>query len=129
MEFSKEKHTLNFEVMDDLHKEFVEIYNSLEDTSYESYKNVMIKLLEQTKGHFCEEEKLMEIYKYPRTKEHTDEHTKVLGEMEYFLKISHSRFGQNILKSYYMEKLPYWFDLHLASMDSDLSAFIKQKNS
>ena len=30
----------------------------------------------------------------------------------------------NILKSYYIEKLPHWFDYHLASMDSYLAAHI-----
>ena len=128
MEFLTEKHLLNFEVMDELHKEFIEIYNSVTDDKYESYKNVMIQLLEQTKRHFSEEEKLMDLYKYPRAKEHKDEHNKVLNEMEYFLKNSHSIFGQKILKSYYMEKLPYWFDLHLTTMDSDLVGFVREKN-
>ncbi|MCV6607181.1 MAG: hemerythrin family protein [Campylobacterales bacterium] len=129
MEFLTDKHLLNFEIMDDLHKEFIEIYNSVEENNYKSYKNVITKLLEQTKRHFSEEEKLMDLYKYPRFKEHKDEHNKVLKEMEYFLKNSHSIFGQKILKSYYTQKLPYWFDLHLTTMDRDLVYFIKEKNS
>jgi len=48
--------------------------------------------------------------------------------LQFFIDKSHSIFGMNILKSYYMEKLPYWFDLHLISMDSDLSAYLKNFN-
>ena len=35
---------------------------------------------------------------------------------------SGSIFSQKI---HYLEKLPYWFDYHLLSMDSDLSAYLK----
>lgn len=126
MEFENKKHLLNYEKMDTLHKEFVDIYNSIEEGSIESYKNVMFKLIEQTKRHFCEEESLMLESEYPRKKEHMDEHNKVLAEMEYFLKVSHSKFGQSMLKSYVKNKLPYWFEYHVISMDSDLSSFLKK---
>jgi len=128
MEFLEEKHLLEFSDMDDTHKEFVEIYNSLEDNSSESYKNVMIKLYEHTKIHFCNEEKLMYESNYPRKKEHIDEHNKVLGEMEYFINRSNSKIAQALLKAYYDEKLPSWFDLHLISMDSDLAHHIKNNS-
>lgn len=125
MEFQKEKHLLDLDSMDKTHKEFIDIYNSLEDKSNESYKNVMLKLFEHTKVHFCEEEKMMEEFNYTRKKEHIDEHNKVLAEMEHFINRATSKMGLMMLKSYYREKLPSWFDLHLISMDSDLSAHIK----
>lgn len=125
MKFEENKHLLNYEEMDNYHKEFVDIYNSLVDDTSESYKNVLMKLFEQSKRHFCAEETLMDKYNYPRAKEHKDEHKKVLGEMEYFLSKSNSKMGQMLIKSYYKEKLTSWFDLHLISMDSDLSSFIK----
>jgi len=127
MEFIKEKHILDHQEIDETHQEFVEIYNSLENNSTESYKNVMIKLYEHSKVHFCNEEKLMEKSNYPRRKEHIDEHNKVLGEMEYFINRSNSKIGQTLLKAYYVEKLPSWFDLHLISMDSDLSHHLNTK--
>ena len=67
----------------------------------------------------------MDRYNYPRSMEHKNEHNKVLAELQFFIDKSHSLFGMNILKSYYLEKLPYWFDYHLLSMDSDLSAYLK----
>ncbi len=118
--FDDDKHLLNFEKMDTLHKEFLDIYNSVDISSIESIITKSKELLEHSKKHFLEEETLMEEYKYPTIKEHKDEHNKVLSEMEYFIKNSQSIFGKKMLKAYYVEKLPDWFDLHLLSMDSDL---------
>jgi hemerythrin len=129
MKFDTTKHLLNNEEMDIHHKEFVDIYNSLKDDTQESYKNVMIKILEQTKIHFCHEEDMMKKYKYPRIREHSDEHKKVIYEMEYFIKGSNTMIGKRLLKSYYKENLPNWFDSHLLSMDSDLCSFLKDKTS
>lgn len=126
MNFENSKHLLNLDNMDSHHKEFIEIYNSISKDDDSDYKNVMIKILEQTKLHFCYEEELMQKYSYPRIKEHSDEHKKVLYEMKYFIDNAHTAFGKNMLKSYYKEALPNWFDSHLLSMDSDLASFLKQ---
>ena len=123
--FDEAKHLLHYEKMDKLHKEFLEIYNSADINSKDSINAKATELLEHSKIHFAEEEKLMDRYDYPRIKEHKDEHNKVLSELWFFIDKSYSIFGMNILKSYYIEKLPYWFDYHLLSMDSDLSAHIK----
>ncbi len=123
--FEEEKHSLKYEKMDKLHMEFLEIYNSVDLSSRDSISSKATELLEHTKIHFAEEEKLMDRYDYPRIREHKDEHNKVLSELRFFIDKSHSIFGMNILKSYYIEKLPHWFDYHLASMDSDLAAHIK----
>jgi hemerythrin-like metal-binding protein len=122
--FNKSKHLLNYEKMDNLHMEFWDIYNSVDLSSIDSIKLKSMELLTHTKKHFSEEETLMDRYDYPRSKEHKDEHNKVLAELEFFIRKSHSIFGMNILKSYYLEKLPYWFDYHLLSMDSDLTAHL-----
>jgi hemerythrin-like metal-binding protein len=124
--FDEQKHILNFETMDTLHQEFIDIYNSVDINSVESIVQKANELLEHSKRHFKEEETLMQLYGYPTIREHTDEHTKVLAELEYFIRNSHSMFGKKMLKAYYIEKLPDWFDLHLISMDSDLSSFLKK---
>ena len=49
----------------------------------------------------------------------------MLSELKFFIDKSHTVFGMSILKSYFAEKLPHWFDYHLLSMDSDLAAHIK----
>lgn len=127
-EFEEEKHLLKFDPMDELHQEFLDIYNSVNCDDINSYKEKLTVLLAHSKKHFAHEEAYMDEFIYPTQREHKDEHNKVLAEMQYFLSISESSFGQKMLKAYYLEKIPSWFDLHLISMDSDLVYFLKQKN-
>lgn len=126
--FDEKKHLLKNNTMDVLHMEFLDIYNSVDINSTDSIKLKSMELLIHTKKHFMEEEKLMDRYNYPRSLEHKNEHNKVLAELQFFIDKSYSLFGMNILKSYYLEKIPYWFDLHLLSMDSDLSAHLRNVN-
>ncbi|QDF29305.1 bacteriohemerythrin [Halarcobacter anaerophilus] len=125
--FDEKKHLLNYEEIDDLHREFLEIYNSVDSLDINSYIQKLISLLEHSKVHFKIEEDLMDKYNYPAKREHKDEHQKVLAEMEYFIKSSNSLFGKKMLKAYFKEKLGDWFDLHLISMDSDLTAYLKKE--
>lgn len=127
IEFENQKHLLNYDGMDDIHKEFVEIYNSVDTTSLQSFVNKLTELLEHSKKHFSFEEHLMDEHNYSTVREHKEEHQKVLHEMEYFIKNSQTSFGKRMLKAYYLEKLPDWFDLHLISMDSDLASFLKKE--
>lgn len=126
--FEEEKHLLNHKETDCLHKEFLDIYNSVDKTDTNSYIQKLISLLEHSKIHFKTEEDLMDKYNYPRSKEHKDEHRKVLAEMDYFIKNANSIFGKKMLKAYYTQKIGDWFDLHLLSMDSDLTAYLKKAN-
>lgn len=122
--FDNKKHLLHMPSMDETHREFVELFNNIDIHSNNSFKDNMLKVLHHTKRHFEKEEILMDRYGYPRKKEHKDEHNKVLSEMAYFLEISRSVFGLKMLKSYYIQKLPEWFDLHLMNMDRDLAHFL-----
>ncbi|QKF82337.1 bacteriohemerythrin [Halarcobacter ebronensis] len=124
--FENEKHLLNYDEIDELHREFLDIYNSVDSSSIDSYIQKLTALLQQSKRHFNVEEELMDKYSYPRSREHKDEHRKVLAEMQYFINNTNSLFGKKMLKAYYNEKLGDWFDLHLLSMDSDLTAFLKK---
>ena len=129
-EFENDKHLLKNNTMDNLHQEFLDIYNSVETSSIESFIQKLIKLREHSKVHFITEEELMDEFNYPTSKEHKDEHGKVLAELNYFINNASSSFGKKMLKAYYLEKLPDWFDLHLLSMDSDLASHLsKQKAS
>ncbi len=123
--FENEKHLLHNNDIDTLHKEFLDIYNNVDINDENSYRTQLTKLYEHSKIHFATEEKLMDESAYKTSKEHKDEHQKVLAEMNYFINLSQNRFGINMLKAYYKEKVPSWFDLHLISMDSDLAHHLK----
>lgn len=124
--FEEEKHLLNYDEIDCLHKEFLEIYNSVDPTDTNSYIQKLISLYVHSKIHFKIEEDLMDKHNYPGSREHKDEHKKVLAEMDYFIKNANTIFGKKMLKAYYKEKIGDWFDLHLLSMDSDLTAHLKK---
>ena len=128
-EFESHKHLLEFSSMDELHQEFLDIYNSVNVLDMNSFKEKLTVLLAHCKKHFSHEEALMDEFGYLTQKEHKEEHNKVLAEMQYFLNLSATSFGQKMLKAYYLEKIPSWFDLHLISMDSDFVYFLKQKAS
>jgi len=123
--FEPSKHLLNHNEIDTLHQEFLEIYNSVDSSDPQSYREKLVELLEHSKRHFGYEEEQMDSTDYKRSREHKDEHAKVLAEMEYFIKASSSKIGLKMLQAYYNEKLPEWFDLHLISMDSDLTHHLK----
>lgn len=124
-EFDESKHFLGVHEMDETHEEFLDIYNSMDIDSRQSISKVSFELYEHTRIHFRNEEKLMDRYNYPRSREHKDEHARVLAELGFFIDKSNTVFGANMLKSYLVEKMPGWFDLHLISMDSDLAAHLK----
>lgn len=126
-DFEQDKHILQNEEIDELHKEFLDIYNSVDETSIDSFRNKLMELLEHSKKHFAAEEAMMLESNYKAKKEHIDEHNKVLEEMQYFIKIACNRFGNSMLKAYYKEKLPHWFDFHLLSMDSDLAYHLRKQ--
>ena len=123
--FEPSKHLLDYNEMDSTHQEFLDIYNSVDSSDAQSYRMKLMELLEHSKRHFAFEENLMDTTEYKRSREHKDEHAKVLAEMEYFIKSSNSKLGLRMLQAYYKEKLPDWFDLHLISMDSDLAHHLK----
>ncbi|PLY05037.1 MAG: hemerythrin [Arcobacter sp.] len=128
-EFENEKHLLKNDTMDTLHQEFLDIYNSVDISSYESFIQKLIQLKEHSRVHFAKEEELMDEFNYPTAREHKDEHAKVLAELNYFINNAVSSFGKKMLKAYYIEKLPDWFDLHLLSMDSDLAAYLNKSKA
>jgi hemerythrin-like metal-binding protein len=125
IQFNESKHLLNHNEIDTLHKEFLDIYNSVNASDIQSYIEKLKELYEHSIIHFTYEEEQMDKYGYPTSKEHKDEHNKVLAEMQYFISKSNTMIGRKMLQAYYKEKLPDWFDLHLISMDSDLSGFLK----
>ncbi|WP_421717045.1 bacteriohemerythrin [Arcobacter arenosus] len=126
MEFQDNKHLLKHNEMDEIHKEFIQIYNGADYNSIGSIINKTKELFEHTKRHFSYEESQMDQFNYPTSREHKEEHQKVLHEMQFFLEKSNTSIGKQLLKAYYKQKLPDWFDLHLISMDSDLAGFLKQ---
>jgi hemerythrin len=119
-----EKHLLGFPDMDDTHKEFAELLNSLgEMTDSDKFKAGFAQLVLHTKNHFDKEDRLMVESSFPAIGEHRSDHDRVLGQLTQI----NERVQRGIiaLGREYIKALPNWFDVHAATMDSALAAHLK----
>jgi len=110
--------------MDDTHRQFVSLLNDLSSADNNDFADLFDQLIEHTRQHFQREEALMTEYHFPAYAEHKDEHQRVLGELDQFKKRVDKgliAFGRNYIK----DRMPEWFRLHAASMDSALAAHLK----
>jgi len=115
---------LGITIMDDTHREFVSLLNESLSSDDNDFADLFDQLIEHTRQHFQREEELMTKYHFPAYAEHKDEHQRVLGELDQFKKRVDKgliAFGRNYIK----DRMPEWFRLHAASMDSALAAHLK----
>jgi hemerythrin-like metal-binding protein len=115
---------LGVSTMDQTHLEFIALVNQLAVAARDDFVTLFAQLVQHTHAHFNSEAALMEQYRFPAIREHTDEHQRVLGELD--------RFGEKVARGsiamgrdYVQNHLPGWFDLHARTMDSALAAHIK----
>lgn len=119
---------LGVDEMDDTHREFVDMVNSLEKASNADFIQNFDALIEHTRAHFENEDRLMAEYGFPAIAEHRGEHDRVLGEMTRFNRVLHKGLV-SFARSYVDESLKQWFPLHAATMDSALAAHLKSRIS
>jgi len=110
--------------MDQTHGEFIDLLNQLAVADRNGFITLFAKLVEHTHAHFESEMQLMQLCAFPAIREHTDEHQRVLGELD--------RLGEKVARGsiaigrdYVNNHLPSWFDLHASTMDSALAAHLK----
>jgi len=123
IDFDSDKHQLGMAEMDGTHIDFIKQVNALDSMRGEELEAGFNNLLQHTLRHFEREDELMEQCAFPQINEHREEHRKVLAEMSRFAgkmnrgKSSHAHL---FARAYVRERLPEWFNLHLATMDSAL---------
>lgn len=124
IEWDNDSFLLDMEIMDTTHKEFVSLINQLSTANDDDFVTLFNKLISHTQIHFLQEQKLMIDSNFPVYAEHKDEHQRILGELNLFNKRVDKgliAFGRN----YINDRMPEWFRLHAASMDSALAAHLK----
>ncbi len=125
IEWEDELFLLDVEVMDETHREFVDLVNQLNNATNKEFPTLFDQLIAHTQTHFRQEENFMMESKFPSIAEHKDEHQRILGEMHQFKKRVDKgliAFGRNYIKS----RMPEWFRLHAATMDSALAMHLKK---
>ena len=111
--------------MDNTHKEFVELLNQLWDAADTEFGKLFDEFIHHTTVHFQNEEELMLACRFPAIAEHKDEHLRILGELNQF-KRSVDKGLIALGRNYIRERMPEWFRLHAATMDSALAMQLKK---
>jgi hemerythrin-like metal-binding protein len=115
---------LGVPAMDRSHREFVDLVNRMAESGAAAFAYLYPELVSHTRAHFANEEVLMRDTDFPATREHRDEHARVLGEMESFgQRLGGGRIA--LAQAYVTEQLPAWFAVHAVTMDSALAAHVK----
>ena len=111
--------------MDDTHKEFVKLVNQLSRAPDSQFSDLFDSLIDHTQKHFTQEERFMLESRFPAYAEHNDEHMRILGELNHFKK----RVDKGLItfaRNYINDRIPDWFRLHAATMDSALAMHLQQ---
>ena len=118
-----------YEDMNSVHAEEVELLNNIEEllednTIFEKIDIAVEELLEHTREHFANEERLMLEVNFPAFRMHKNEHDRVLNEFQYILLDWRNKKDNSILKEYITEVVPEWLQQHIVSMDTVTAQFI-----
>lgn len=127
--WSDETFLLDDEAMDETHREFVALLNKLDAAAdKELFCQCFAQLLEHTRQHFEAENLRMQQSGFPAIGEHQGEHLRILGELEAMRRMV-ERGRLALPRAYIREKMPDWFRLHAATMDSALAVHLKHQVS
>jgi hemerythrin-like metal-binding protein len=124
IEWQDEQFLLGVDIMDDTHREFIDLVNRLNQASDVDFPALFDALIDHTQAHFEMEEKLMRDTGFTSYAEHREDHQRVLGELNQFRKRVQKgllAFGRNYIR----ERMPSWFPLHASIMDSALAMHLK----
>jgi hemerythrin len=128
--------SVEMEFMNEVHKEDVEIINTLFETllAYENEPNkenasrvdtIFEKWVAHTVSHFEGEEVKMREMGFPPYAMHKGEHDRTLAQMRMFLKEWKETREVKPLKIYLVEELPAWLSNHILTMDTVTATFFK----
>jgi hemerythrin len=112
-------------VMDDTHREFIELLNRVADAPDESLLGALDEFISHSEEHFAQERRWMEQMTYPPLTCHVKEHDGVLEtahEVRRRVAAGDTRFGQVLARA-----VAEWFANHASSMDHVLALYMKEK--
>lgn len=118
--------SVGYQPIDQDHQEFIDLLDKLDQAGNAEFPALFRTLYQHTEQHFEREKLLMKQSAFPAEAEHGGEHQRVLGEFKQF----QSRVDKGLIafgRAFVKERLPSWFQLHVATMDSALAAHIKSR--
>lgn len=121
---------VSFDEMNIVHHEEATLLNTLEEllvntpNDSETIAMCMHEIIEHTRGHFGNEERLMKEVGFPAFNMHESEHIRVFNEIQrVFSQWLHTK-DNNILKEYFFGSFQEWLSAHITSMDTITAQFI-----
>ncbi len=111
-------------VMDETHREFIELLNRLADAPETQVLAVLDEFIAHTEAHFSQEQRWMEQMSFPPTECHVNDHQGVLQVALVVRKraaAGETRFGPVLARA-----VAEWFATHATSMDHVLALYMKE---
>jgi hemerythrin-like metal-binding protein len=119
----EQRYLLGVEKMDETHREFAALVNRLGTANKEEFIACFPELVAHTREHFDQEQQWMKASCFPATREHMDDHQRILGELDRFAqRVSTGAIAMG--RAYVTQQLPQWFDIHAKTMDSALASHL-----
>lgn len=117
---------LGIDSMDEKHDEFLALLSQIQSSSADKFLSLFEEMIEHTKAHFSYEESIMNEHSFYGKGEHFEEHSNLLGEMQYFYDKAKKTpsFGKSYINNYACEK----FQRHIINIDSQLAMFLKERD-
>lgn len=109
--------------VDATHQALAELIEGLIEADSHAFPSRFQAMLALMRLHVAEEGGLMRASRYPGIAEHEGEHHRVLGELVQ-LNLSVKRGRIALARAYVKDGLAPWFDLHMATMDAALAAYL-----
>ena len=112
-------------IIDDTHKEFVELLNRMYDAPDDQLLSILDEFIVHTEAHFAQEQRWMEELAFPPLSCHVGEHAGVMEitrEVRQRTADGDMRFGKVLAQG-----IAEWFVNHAATMDLMLAQYIKQR--
>lgn len=114
---------VGFKPIDDLHREFQDILEALNDPAEADYGRHLLALHEHLLRHCATEEAMMEQEDYPHTTRHKRAHEHLLESVSEVRR----KFDGGDIEAVrrYAAELMGWFAIHASTEDGELAAFLK----
>ncbi|GAB4566115.1 MAG: hemerythrin domain-containing protein [Rhizobacter sp.] len=118
--------SLDLPLMDDTHREFVELVTHLERASDHELLPLWQTLVDHTEGHFGQEDRWMAATRFASGNCHAIQHKVVLQVLnEALQQVQDGREGAPLLRRLTQE-LAVWFPQHAQSMDAALALHLRR---
>jgi len=122
-----------FDEMNNVHHEEATLLNTLEEllksspNDHEAIAICLHEIIEHTRGHFKNEERLMREVDFPAFTMHEGEHIRVFNEMQRVVSGWLSTKNNELLHEYFLGSMVDWLTTHIMTMDTVTAQFISMR--